>query len=809
MKIKTFKTEIFAGINNRSYQFKDGLNILLGDNEAGKSTVINAIYAALFINPQLKLNTKEGQQFKDKFLPYPDGDFAEAELKIEVDNLDYKFYKKWSNKNYAGYLELADGRRIENRQKIIDYKKDILAYPKSTYNNIVFSSQQDIKSTLERINSEQSPELIDTINSFLRKAVMELDGISIDKFRNKLEAELEQLNKKWDLNSDSVKNSDRGVNNPYKVGTGEIYDSYIAKEKLRQKLKKSKINEKKFEDLGIEIKKLKRDEKELLQEIEELAAIEAEVNQRAALELEIKNINKEKKRLAQISKKWPQLDKELLKLSKKMKNLDEKIVDLKTEKDRSVKLEKKNKLEKRLNKVELLNDELNQLKEKISEIIIDKNEVEKLEKYKNKIAESKAALKAAKLKAKIKFSTAKEIKIKSGVEAEKTAVEGEIIEADGYIRIKTDQIDIEIESAEIDFTKLKSEFEVNQEEFRKLKNKLKIKSLTEARKKLTKLNDLERNIKEKENKKAEILAADKIEDLKIKLKKLGNIKSSRKLENIIEELEKTKDEAAKLKTEIKIKESKIKEWKEDYKSLDELNSLLIKKKSKEEKLKKQLAELASLPENYRDSEEFINDLKQKREERENINQNIRTKLEDHKDLENTLPESSSREMENKLKELKNKLKKLKDKAYSLIKIKKVFTKKLEEMDQDSFAPLVKSFSQNINQLTAGKYNKAIIEDDFSVKLKSKKRSELPGKLDILSYGTYDAAALALRFAIFDHLFQDYGGFIVLDDCLVNLDPERRKNAIELINQYQEKYQIIYTTCDPKRAAELKGNMIEI
>jgi len=43
VKIKSFETEIFAGINNRSYQFEDGLNILLGANEAGKSTIINAI----------------------------------------------------------------------------------------------------------------------------------------------------------------------------------------------------------------------------------------------------------------------------------------------------------------------------------------------------------------------------------------------------------------------------------------------------------------------------------------------------------------------------------------------------------------------------------------------------------------------------------------------------------------------------------------------------------------------------------------------------------------------------------------------
>lgn len=809
MKIKSFDAEIFAGINNRSYQFEAGLNIILGANEAGKSTIINAIYASLFISPQIKLNTTEGREFKEKFLPYPDGDFAEAKLKIEVDNLDYKFYKKWSNNNYRGYLELADGRRIENPKKILEYKKEILPYAKSTYNNIVFSSQQDIKSTLERINSEENPELIDTINSFLRKAVMELDGISIDKFRSKLESEIEQLIKKWDLNSDSVTNSERGVNNPYKVGTGEIYDSYIAKEKLRQKLKKSKINEKKFEELGAEIKELKAEEKDLVAKIEELAKIEAEINQRAAVELEIKNIKKEIEVLTEISQKWPKLKKELINSKEKMKNMQQNIADLKSEKDRAEKLKQKEELENRLNKIELLKDKLCKLKDRLSQTIIDQSELEKLEQYKNKITESKAALKASRMKAKINFSEAQEIKVKSGIEAERSAAAGEIIEADGYIRIKTDQIDIEIESAEIDFPKLKQEFEENQQEFRALKNKLEVADLAEARQKLTELNNLKRNIEQKENRIEEILAADTIEALKAQLNQLKDLETARKLETINFELENLKNEAAELKTEIKIRENKIEEWRADYQSLEQLNLTLTEKKQKQEILKNKLENLSSLPEDYNNSQEFISDLKQKRAHRERINQSLRVKLEEYKDLENILPEAGTKEMETELKELKNRFSKLKKKAKNLIKIKKVFERKLKEMDQDSFAPLVESFSKNLQQLTAGKYKKAVIEDDFSIKMKTEQQKELPGKLDLLSYGTYDAAALALRFAIFDNLFKDYGGFIILDDCLVNLDPRRRKNAVKLINEYQKKYQIIYTTCDPERAAEFEANIINI
>lgn len=809
MKIKSFSTEIFAGINSRGYQFEDGLNILLGDNEAGKSTVINAIYASLFISPQLKLNTTEGREFKERFLPYPDGDFAEAELEFEAGTKNYKFYKKWSNSNYRGFLELPDGRRIEKMSKIKEYKNEIFPYGKSTYNNIVFSSQQDIKSTLKRISAEENPELIDTINSFLRRAVMELDGISIDKFRSKIENELEELTKKWNLKADAVSNSSRGVNNPYKVGTGKIYDAYIAKESLRSKIKQTQINEKKHEELGLEIKKLKQKESQIIAEIKELSEIEADINQRAAVELEIDNLKEKTAKMKQVVQKWPELKTELKKLRLKQEADTEKLKELKAEIKRAEKLKKEQEIKERLEQIKSAQTKLAELKKLRAEISVSPEQVEKLEKYKNKIAAAEASLKAAKLRAQLNFSAADSIKISTGVEGEKNVVEGEIIEADGYLRIKTEELDIEIESAEIDFKSLKKEFKENQQKFEDLKAEIKVKDLSQAREKLQELTEVKRKIEAKKEKITELLAGERLEVLEAELSELQGLKPAGEAELLREKIDDLTSKLAELNTEIKIKETKIKEFKEDYQSLEALKSELKKKEDKIETLTQKLKELASLPQKYESTAQFINDLKAKRELREEINQSLREKMNQHQQLENSLPDSSTREMEAEFKELEQKLIKLKNRAKNLMQIKEVFEEKLEEMDQNSFQPLVDTFSRNLKILTAGKYEAGFINSDFSIKIKSAASRELPGKFELLSYGTYDAAALALRFAIFDNLFSEYGGFIVLDDCLVNFDPERRHNAVELIKEYQEKYQIIYTTCDPERAAEFEANIIKI
>ncbi|RCW58705.1 AAA family ATPase [Halanaerobium sp. ST460_2HS_T2] len=809
MKINNFSTEIFAGINNRNYQFKDGLNILLGDNEAGKSTVINAIYASLFVNPQLKLNTTEGREFKEKFLPYPDGDFAEAEIEFQAGNNNYKFYKKWSNSNYRGFLELPDGRRIEKVSKIKEYKNDIFPYVKSTYNNIVFSSQQDIKSTLKRINAEENPELIDTINSFLRRAVMELDGISIDKFRSKIENELEELTKKWNLKADAVQNSSRGVNNPYKVGTGKIYDSYIAREQLRSRIKQSQINERKYEELGLEIKELKDKEGRIIAEIKELSEIESEINQRAAVELEIDNLSEKVNKMTQIAKKWPDLKSELSKLKLNQEAESKKIEKLKEEIKRAEKLKEKQKISEQLELINTSQKKLAELENLKTEFTVSPSQVKNMERYKNKIAAAEASLKAAKLRAQLNYSAAESIKVSTGVEGEKIISEGEIFEADGYLRIKTKEIDIEIESAEIDFKSLKTEFKENQQKLEKLKTKMKVDNLSQAREKLQQLTEIKGKIEVENDKISELLAGKSIEKLKAELSKLAELQPAREADQIREEIDRLTSRRADLKTEIKIRENKIKEFKEDYGSLTLLKSELKQKENKIDILKQKLKDLASLPQKYKSTAEFISNLKARREKREMINQKLREKMNKHKELENVLPDTSTREMEAEFKELKQKLEKQKNKAQNLLKIKRVFENKLEEMDQNSFQPLVNTFSRNLEILTAGKYEAGFIDSDFSIKIKSSQSRELPGKFELLSYGTYDAAALALRLAIFDNLFSEYGGFIILDDCLVNFDPERRKKAVKLIKEYQEKYQIIYTTCDPERADEFEANIINI
>jgi exonuclease SbcC len=82
-------------------------------------------------------------------------------------------------------------------------------------------------------------------------------------------------------------------------------------------------------------------------------------------------------------------------------------------------------------------------------------------------------------------------------------------------------------------------------------------------------------------------------------------------------------------------------------------------------------------------------------------------------------------------------------------------------------------------------------------------------IELLSTGTYDAVALALRLAVAEYIFGDSKGFIILDDCLVDLDPGRKQAAVNLIKRFAEKHQVIFTTCSPETADLLGGTIIRM
>ena len=136
----------------------------------------------------------------------------------------------------------------------------------------------------------------------------------------------------------------------------------------------------------------------------------------------------------------------------------------------------------------------------------------------------------------------------------------------------------------------------------------------------------------------------------------------------------------------------------------------------------------------------------------------------------------------------------------------VFERTREEFQQERQPALMRSASKYLSDLTLGRYTsvRAVIgEKDQDLEVvegegHTKRANEL-------SRGTAEQLFLAMRFALIEEYAKKAEPMpVVLDDILVNFDPERAKAACKVIMDLSERFQVIFLTCHPETEAMFKS-----
>ena len=125
-----------------------------------------------------------------------------------------------------------------------------------------------------------------------------------------------------------------------------------------------------------------------------------------------------------------------------------------------------------------------------------------------------------------------------------------------------------------------------------------------------------------------------------------------------------------------------------------------------------------------------------------------------------------------------------------------------EVLKDSFAELRRGYGSALEQkageifigITGGKYESMQISKSFDITVE--KSGVFGGKESaFLSAGTFDQAYLSLRLALSDLIFENTESLpILLDDALTQYDDKRAETALKYLKEYSKDGQIIMFTC---------------
>ena len=727
MIIKRVQLENYRSHSNTTVEFTKGVNLILGKNGRGKTSILEAISTVMF-------NTKDrtGKETGKSYIK-----FGEKSSKIDIDfiandgreyNLKTEFFKtkpkKQTLKDIIG--SEYDGDIQEKLEELCGIKKGF----EETYENIVIAKQNEFinifkakpKDREEIFNKIFNTQIYkEMYDSFLKEAV--------DKYKEKvkdLEKEItflkENMEDKEQITNflkeekeveKNLQDNFKNINVVSKNLENEIKDYETTEIELNNLIKNIKDEENKIKkylsllkENIVEAKQAKKS-KIIIKESEKSYLEYLEIENR------LKNLRENLDNLLEEQKLNIQYQNNIEKLELSNKNLKVDISNL--EENISKNSEKKENLESEISSLKIKEEDLD-LKLKIYITLLDK--LEKLEDFKDK-----------KLEDKLKKTT--EIDI----------LKKELVSKNGLF--KTINIE-ELEKKLYDFQELEKELKLLEEQ--KIIFETEIKTLKKSSKELSNkicpfLNEKCQNLEDKE---AEDYFSSKIS---IKTEDLENLKKNieEKTQILVEkvvfedkkkqyfELEKSiKD----LELSLKNEEINLKEIELDIKNLDMNIQKLIENQEFQnsqmlrEKKKELEVELRNL--NLDEKREILKNLLENLErEKEKIlkNQNsIESNLKEIDEYSKKIKEDTNKNIENiksEIKTFENKLDDLKNPYNEYLKNNVL----AEDLDN-----LLIKVDKNIKELYSLRTDKNLLKEkvsDLEEKIKNIKIAELKEKYDII------------------------------------------------------------------------------
>jgi len=805
MIIKEYRCRRFAGNKDKSLEFKDGLNVLIGNNESGKSTLIEGIQAAIFKSIKYDRRSTADKTFYSQFKPLPDGDTFDSDLVLACENGEFTISKQWGA-NASVQLITPKGEMLVSEAKVNDVLKEILRFGEGTFSNIFFSKQVDFRKALQKITSSQ--ETTSEISTLLRKAIMELDGVSVDELGVRIDTEIDRLLKRWDVEKNCPENN-RGINNPYKSGLGEVLKFYYEKERLLQDIEEAKAKQIHFDDICRQLKDWEEKIFVIQQQKEQMEEIEGDVLKRSQLEPKIDQYEKALATLMDINQQWPKYESELEHLEKELTELEKEAKKLEEEKAQAAKAQEKEALQKKLDKINELRQLIQQKTDETESMTnVTKENINDLEKYWQDMRTAEAKMQAGVMIGElIRYEGETGLTITRDLEEPVIIKAGDSFKANGFIRLENSFLSLEIKSGDMDFTEIRRQYEENKVKLQTLLQELGVDSIETAKLYKEKFDGTHNDIANLEKQITGLLDEDQYEDLVAKVNGFGDLSSVKGLATIESAIKDLNEKKIDLKAKQQSLQKTVNNWQLKYQDINGLLEQIIEVKMAKKELEAEIEKLAPLPAEFANADMFRTKLAGLRKSYDEHQKALSSLKEEYIKSKNNLPESSYEDLQEDYKQAEATFRHLLTKGKRLLKVKAAFEAVRDQIDDNSFKPVADAFSSYVVRLTNGNFTCGDISNNFELKLEKDDNTNIP--VELLSTGTYDAVALALRLAVAEYILGDNKGFIILDDCLVDLDPGRKQAAADLIKKFSEKHQVIFTTCSPETADLLGGAIIKM
>jgi exonuclease SbcC len=805
--LSTLQVTSFGALTAMGIELKPGLNVILGPNEAGKSTLFRALQH-LLLTP-VNLNKRSFQELIQPLLPVGGGDTVSCALEFRVGNESYRLEKSWGAKSAAELL-LPDGSRLTDTAAVEARLLTLLPVHPGTMRTVLLTRQSGLATTLEELRTEK--ETMYGLSDLLHHSVLETDGVSVGRFQETLERRYQEYLKHWDLQRQRPERK-RGGEARWTRERGTVLEAYYALEDAESRFQEIKDKEASY---GAITDQLEICARELAVKQERVKSIEPgakDAEKRSVLEARLKETELSLKEAQSHYESWT---KNLLRrdaLERELPELEQSVQALELEKNRvRTYLERKDLME-RFRRIQARRKRLEQAEAELSSLPpLPRQQLDRLRESAAEIERLQAALQAGNLSLIFHAREAVDVSIQrdvqQAVEQHLAAGKSLTVEAAGKIELRHPNWTLEVYSGQGEFKKIAEQYEQAQTHHTALLEQLKVSSVEEAAEASRRYEDRCTEARTAKAVYEQELGNDSFEALEANWGEAPDMPPPREQSQVLEELVGKRNQLQRLRSEAEEVRLSLESLHAQYGDKGTLFARIAELGSIQREISEKTNGLAPLPEGYTETQSLLDHYNQLAAEVQSLTQ-TRIRLEsDCRNAEASLPDESSEEAAGRMEDVREQFNSQLRKAEVLVRIQEATSELLEQLDQGIYEPFITLVSRYLATLSSDRYGNLPTDEALPAGVIRGDGQALPYSL--LSAGTKDLFALALRLAMAEFFLGRSDGFLLLDDPLVDLDPERQQLAAAILAEFAGKLQLVVFTCQPVHASLLgEAHRIEL